>query len=586
MAEDRAKRRLAAILAADVVGYSRLIEADLEGTVAALRDHRAQVLVPAVARHGGRIFKEMGDGFLVDFRSAVNAVECAVEVQRDMTARNAGVPPDRRIVFRIGVNLGDVIAEADDLHGEGVNVAARLEALAEPGGILISASVHEQVKRRTQAGFEDLGRQVLKNMSEPRRIFRLRLDPAPDTDRTTAPDPDQPAPLRLPDTPSIAILPFTNMSADAAYDHFVDGLTEDLITDVSRHPGLFVIARNSVFAYKNRPTDVRQIARDLGVRYVLEGSARRAGDRVRINAQLIDCRGGGHVWAERFDRQLADVFDLQDEVTARIRDALVGQLVAPPPRRRTRSVPAFELCARGRALLDSSFGSAEALREAMVLLEQAIDLDPDYAEAWRCLAMTRNDAWMHCGIPLDLSRGSVLDMAGRAVRLDPDDSYCRATHALLLDYAGQWDAARREHELALVLDPNNADAMVMYADFLLFAGEHDRAGDLVTRALRINPLPAAWYHMAQGKVQYAQRRYAEAVKSLRQPGTYQSAARRYLAASLAQMGRIDEARREAALFLATTPGFTIGHWLSSTAFKDAATQAHIVDGLRLAGLPD
>ncbi|MBS0563519.1 MAG: adenylate/guanylate cyclase domain-containing protein [Proteobacteria bacterium] len=574
MAEPDAQRRLAAILAADVAGYSRLTEADEERTVGALKRHLGEFFEPTVAKHGGRIFKAMGDGFLLEFASVLNAVRCAIEIQEGMAARNTGVPERERIVFRIGVNLGDVIVEGADLHGDGVNLAARLEGLADPGGICISANVYDQVRRRIPARFEDMGPQTLKNISEPLQVFRVHMDG------------EAPLALPLPDKPSIAVLPFTNMSSDAEYEHFVDGLTEDLITDISRNPGLFVIARNSVFAYKGKPTDVRRIARELGVRYLLEGSARRAGGRVRINVQLIDSIGGGHVWAERFDRELDDIFDLQDEVTARVVEALVGQLVAPPPRRRASSVQAYDLCVRGRALADSSFGSADAMREAMVLLEQAIDLDPGYAEAYRCLALTRNDAWTHCNIPIDPARGTVLDLAERAVTLDPNDSSCHSTFALLLDYAGQWDAARREHELALALDPNNADAMVMYSDFLLFAGEHGKAEGLVLRALRINPLPAAWYFMAQGKAEYALRRYDDAIKTLRNPATYRTASRRYLAASLAQLGQIEEARREAALYMASNPRFTIGHWSSATEFRDAATKAHFVEGYRLAGLPE
>lgn len=572
------ERRLAAILAADVVGYSRMMGVDEERTLVALNSHRRDFFDPVIARHGGRIFKAMGDGFLVEFNSAVNAATCALQIQTGMAERNQGVPQDQRIIFRIGVNLGDVVVEGGDLHGDGVNIAARLEGLADPGGILLSANVHDQVKRRIDAQFEDLGPQLLKNIAEPRRVFRIRMEPL-----AAAPEPEA---LTLPEGPSIAILPFTNMSADPDYEYFVDGLTEDLITDISRVPGLFVIARNSVFAYKGKAMDVRRIARELGVRYLLEGSARRSGGRVRINAQLIDSLGGGHLWAERFDRQLDDIFDLQDEVSARISSALVGQLVAPPPRNRPKTTEAYDLCTRGRALAESAFGLGDAMREAIVLLEQALDLDPDYAEACRWLAIARSDAWNHGNIPVDTRRGTVLDLARRAVDLDPNDSQCHATYALLLDYAGFWEASQREHERALELDPNNADGMVMYGDFLLFAGAHDKAEQLVQRALRINPLPPAWYFMAKGKTEYALGRYDAAVTTLRNPVTYRTASRRYLAASLAQLGQIEEARREAALFMASNPMFTIRHWVSSTHFKDAATKAHFIAGYRLAGLPD
>lgn len=574
MSAEIVERRLAAILAADVVGYSRMMEEAEDRTLAALQQHRREVIDPALARHGGRLFKAMGDGFLVEFGSVLNAALCAVEIQQAMAARNRDLPHADRIVFRIGLNIGDVIVEGDDLFGDGVNVAARLEGLADPGGICLSGNVHDQVKRRMNAEFEDLGKQKLKNLAEPLRVFRIRTEGS------------ERAALTLPDKPSLAILPFTNMSAESEYDYFVDGLTEDLITDISRNPGLFVIARNSVFAYKDKPMDMRRIARELGVRYLLEGSVRRAGGRVRINVQLIDSTGGGHIWAERFDKELDDIFDLQDEVTARICEALVGQLVAPPPRNRPKNMTAYELCMRGRALLDSSFGLADAMREAILLLERAIDLDPAYGEAYRCLALVRNDAWTHSNIPVDARRGSVLALAERAVALDPNNSHAHATYALLLDYAGQWEASKREHELALQLDPNNADAMVMYADLLLFSGQHARSEELVSRALRINPMPAAWYFMAQGKTEYALHRYEDAVRTLRNPVTYRTASRRYLAASLAQLGRKEEAESEAALFMASNPKFTISHWLSSTQFEDEATKLHFLEGFRLAGLPE
>jgi TolB-like protein len=573
MTRPRPQRRLAAILAADVAGYSRLMGDDEDGTLDRLKGLWRDVLVPAAERHRGRVVKVMGEGVLMEFASAVDAVECALALQSGLAEANRGAPDAEPVRLRIGINLGEVIVEGPDLYGQDVNIAARLESIADAGGIFLSASVHDRVQGRTAAAFDDLGLRSLKNIPDPLHVYRVR-------------GLGEPAPLALPDRPSIAVLPFADMSADPEHGHFADGLTEDLITDLSRHPGLFVIARNSTFAYKGRPTDVRQIARDLGVRYVLEGSARRAGGRVRINVQLIDAIGGGHLWAERFDRDLEDVFALQDEVTARIRDALVGQLVAPPPRNRPTSMQAYDLCARGRTLLDTAFGSADALREAMVLLERAIDLDPGYAEAWRCLAMTRNDAWMHCNIPVDPARGSVIDLAQKAVTLDPANSSCRATLALMLDYAGRWDAARAEHEQALALDPNNADAMVMYAEFLLFAGDPARAEALVVRALRNNPFPAAWYHMAQGKTLYALHRYPEAARALRHPDAYRSAARRFLAASLAQMGQHHEARHEAALYLAVNPAFTIAHWVAATEHQHAPTLAHFVDGFRKAGLPE
>ena len=361
MPEPRTQRRLAAILAADVVGYSRLMQRDEAGTLAALKMRWRDVLSPEVARHRGRVVKVIGDGVVVEFGSAVDVVECAVALQAGFAGANDGVPDERRILLRIGINLGDVIVEGADLYGDGVNLAARLEGIAEPGGICISANVHDQVRGKLNAGFDDLGPQALKNIASRYKCSASTYRVA----WLASQNGQKRSPLPLPDKPSIAVLPFTNMSADPEQEHFVDGMTEDLITDLSRHPALFVIARNSTFAYKGRSLDVRQIARELGVRYLLEGSARRAAGRVRINVQLIDCIGGGHLWAERFDRDMDDIFAMQDEVTLRIVEALIGRLVAAPQRNRPKNIQAYDLCVRGRLLVTGTAGSLEAERESV-----------------------------------------------------------------------------------------------------------------------------------------------------------------------------------------------------------------------------
>ena len=314
MSGERVERRLAAILAADVVGYSRLMGQDEAGTLARLRGHRRELIDPEIAEHKGRIVKTTGDGILIEFPSVVEAVACAVAVQRGMADRNAATPEDQRIVFRVGVNLGDIIfAEDNDIHGDGVNVAARLEGIAEPGGICISGIVHDQVRDKLDLAFEDMGEQSLKNIARPVRMYRVRLTPAETTPKGT---PTESAPvLALPDKPSIAVLPFANMSSDPEQEYFADGIAEDIITALSRYPSLFVIARNSCFTYKGRAVDVKQVGRELGVRYVLEGSLRKSGNRVRITAQLIEAGTGNHVWAERYDRDLADIFAVQDEIT-------------------------------------------------------------------------------------------------------------------------------------------------------------------------------------------------------------------------------------------------------------------------------
>jgi len=576
MAEERAQRRLAAILAADVVGYSRLMGQDEVGTLAALKERRKEVLEPLVGRHRGRIFKVAGDGVFVEFGSAVNAVQCAIDLQQGMAVANGNLPPDRRIVLRIGVNLGDVMVEGGDLYGDGVNIAARLEGIAEPGGILISGSAYDQVKGKVEAGFEDLGSQSLKNIGETVRIYQSR----PGHEAAAA----MPA-LALPDKPSIAVLPFENMSADPEQAYFADGLTEDLIMDLSQVPGLFVIARHSSFVYKAKSVDVRSIARNLGVRYVLEGSARRAAGRVRINVQLIDAIGGGHLWAERFDRSLDDVFKVQDEVTAKIVEALVGRLTLArtPERKRPTSLEAYDLCVRGRALL---FQSEQAAREARLMFERAIALDPEFAEAHRCIALSLVDSWSLWGEPLEPSLQLALTAGQKAVMLDPNDAGNRWVYGYVLALGDQWAEAEPEFAVALKLDPNNADTWAMMSELMVLSGRPTDALANIEKALRLNPHPPGWYYWFLGQSQYLDRQYDRAVLTLRREETYRSACRRTLAAALAQLGRLDEARREAEMFMMSSPHFTIHQWVESQQFRDEGACQHFVDGYRKAGLPE
>jgi TolB-like protein/class 3 adenylate cyclase len=575
------ERRLAAILAADVVGYSRLMEADEAGTLDALKARRKQVLEPLLAKHHGRIVKVIGDGVLVEFGSAVNAVQCAVELQHRMDAANGGVSLDRQIRLRLGINLGDVIVEGADLYGDGVNVAARLEAMAEPGGICISGSVYEQVRRKLTTGFEDLGTLSLKNLADPVHVYRLR--PAPPSERKWQ-DPDG-GRVPLPAKPSVAVLPFTNMSSDPEHEHFGDGLTDDLITDLSQAPGLFVIARNSCFAYKGKPVDVRTIARDLGVRYVVEGSVRRVAERVRINVQLIDALGGGHLWAERFDHKLDDIFSVQDEVRAKIVEALVGTLTARAPlvRNRPANLEAYDLCVRARILM---YESPLAAREAHLLLEQSIALDPNFAEAHRWLAFNRFIAWVHWGEPTDPNRAQAIALAHKAVELDPNDAGARWVLGHILHYERRFAEAEAGFEVALRLDPNHADAWAMGSNLAVFGGRPEDGIAEVHRAFRLNPHPPGWYFWVLGQAQYAAGRYAEAVESLRRDETYRSGSRRMLAAALAQLGRLEEARREAEMFMLSNPHFRVRRWVEVTPARDESVSRHFAEGYLKAGLPE
>ncbi|MBY5360926.1 adenylate/guanylate cyclase domain-containing protein [Rhizobium leguminosarum] len=567
MTDQSIQRRLAAIVVADVVGYTRLMEADEVATLANLRELRSGVIQPAVMRHKGRIFKVVGDGFLIEFGSAVDAVAAALEMQRATTAVEAS--EDRRLLLRIGVNLGDVIDDGSDILGDGVNVAARLETQAAPGGICISAKVHGEIVGKIGDRFFDAGERYLKNLTRPVRVWHW-----PDALQSTLP---------LPDCPSIAVLPFTNMSGDEADAPFVDGLTEDLITDLSRTAGLFVIARNSVYCYKGKPVDVRLVAQELGVRYVLEGSARRAMGRVRINAQLIDALGGQHLWADRFDRTVEDVFELQDEVNAKIVEALVGRLTIPKQRNRPKNLEAYDLCVRARLLTEES---PQTEREAYMLLQRAVKLEPSYAEALGLLAYNRWLAWTHFGEPEDPNRRMAVTFAQKAVDLDPNDAGCRYVLGTILAYERRWEESDAAFAKALELDPNHADTWAAMSDMSVLDGRVADGLAQIEKALRLNPHPTCWYLCHLGQAQYAARDYEAAAATLRREGTYRTNSRKFLAATLAQLGHLEEARREAELFLIAHPHFTIRHWLSSQPLRDASVRDHFVDGFRKAGLPE
>jgi adenylate cyclase len=418
MAENpRAERRLAAILAADVAGYSRLMGADEEGTLERLKALRRELFDPTVAEHHGRIVKVAGDGLLVAFSSVVDAVRCAVAVQQAMPARNAGVPEARRIEWRIGINLGDLIVEGDDLYGDGVNIAARIEALADPGGVFVSHTVHDQVRDRLPLVFEDLGEQQLKNIVRPLRVYRVRDAPAPAAEGTA------PA-LPLPDKPSIAVLPFANLSGDPEQEYFVDGMVEEITTAIARLPWLFVIARNSSFAYKGKSPDLRQVGRELGVRYVLEGSVRKAGNRVRITGQLIDTTTGAHIWADCFEGALDDIFALQDEVASRVVCAIEPKLrqseIERAKRKPTESLDAYDLYLRAQAEYHKY--TEGSVGQAIELAKRALAIDPAYAPAaaligW-CLQARSVRGWASVS---EVERADAVRLARQVIEIGKDD---------------------------------------------------------------------------------------------------------------------------------------------------------------------
>ena len=573
-----ATRRLAAIMAADVVGYSRLMGQDEDGTLTAVRKLRAEVIEPKLAEHQGRLFKTMGDGFLVEFPSVVNAVACAAAIQKAVAARSRDLSEDRAIQLRIGVNLGDLVVEGDDVFGDGVNVAARLEGIASPGEIIVSASVHDQVGSRIDLSFEDMGERQLKNIAKPLRVYRVAAETgplAPVTEREST-------------KPSIAVLPFTNMSGDDAQEFFVDGLTEDIITDLSNVPGFFVIARNSTFAYKSKAVDVRKIAQELGVKYILEGSARRSAARLRINAQLIDAGGGGnHIWAERFDTDIVDIFQVQDEVTKKVVDAIARHLkvevAVVVQSQHPRNLEAYDLCVKSRNLFSVS---REANLEAEDMLEQALAVDPDYAEAHWQLAMVRAFKWLQWGESQQPNRALALASAQSALRANPQDSSANWVMGYMLLNERRWEEARPYYEAAIRLNPNNAEAHATFANFNVLTGRPADAVKLAARALLLNPQPPSWCYWAQGFALVANGQFDDAIRTLKRPEVYRTVARRVLAAALALSGQRDEAAREARYFLSSFPGWRISTWMETQPFQHSRDVQFWVDAYRLAGFPD
>ena len=537
-----AVRRLAAILVADVAGYSRLMGADDEGTHERLKTHLGDLVNPKIGEHRGRIVKNTGDGFLAEFASVVDAVRCATEIQRGMGERDLEVPEKRRIRFRIGINLGDVIAEEHDIFGDDVNIAARLEALAEPGRILVSHTVYEHVRDRLPFAFEDLGEQRVKNIARPVQVYRAQ-DLGGGGKSPAAPE------LTLPDKPSIAVLPFANLSGDPEQEYFADGMVEEIITALSRIRWLFVIARNSTFAYKGQAVDVKQVGRELGVRYVLEGSVRKARQRVRITAQLIDATNGAHVWADHFDGPLDNVFDLQDKVASSvagvIEPALQAAESARSASRPTNDLTAYDLYLRGYAMALSSTGRT---REALRLMEQAIERDPRYglALAWAafcCFRLVHDDR--SADREVDALKGG--DYARRALEVAGDDSSIIADAARSLAYFGEdIHAMMALVDRALALNPNHARGWHISGALRLWAGQPDVAIEHIETALGLSPRARVGTSLAViGAAHFLARRFDKAVPQLLvavQEDPSHPVPYRYLIACYAHMGRLDEAR--------------------------------------------
>jgi len=582
----RVERRLAAILMADVAGYSRLMGSDEEGTVAALKAVRHELIDPKIAEHRGRIVRTTGDGMLLEFASVVDAVRCAIEIQRATAERNADVPEDRKIHYRIGINVGDIIIDEGDIHGDGVNIAARLEPLASPGAICLSDNAYQQMKGKIALDVSDMGEQHLKNIAHPVRVYSLKLDSAPST----------PA-LSLPDKPSIAVLPFANMSGDPREEYFIDGITEDIITELSRFSELFVIARNSSFQYKGKSVDVRQIGRELGVRYLLEGSIRRSGERVRITAQLIDVVTGVHRWADRYDRELRDVLTIQDEVARTIAAILVAHvskaesdhaLLKPPS-----AWQAYDYYVRAGAAwasFQSSWKLAD-LAETRRLLSASLSIDPKYARAYSLMSSTYRVAWFN---PLNeeflvpTALDQAISLARTAIELNPNLSEAYAELGYTILRKREFDAAAAAVERAIALNPNFADyrlAMVFFS-----VGEPVKAIEIAKAQMRLDPFHPHFAPLALGESHYLLKQYGEAQYWLRD-ATSRAPNHQYghafLAATYAQLGKLENAHAEAAEVLRVNPKYTIGGTQKRVSvFKRTEDIDHIVEGLRKAGLPE
>ena len=591
MAEERVQRRLAAILSADVVGYSRLMGIDEAGTLARLKAMRRDLVDPQIAAHSGRTFKLMGDGALVEFASAVDAVTCAIEVQKQVKEHNSGSPEDSQIQFRIGINVGDIIVDGDDIYGDGVNVAARIQALADPGGIYISRGAAEQVRDKVPIKIETRGEQIVKNIARPIEVFCIIAD---DRDAIVVAVHKSETGVQLPivaEKPSIAVLAFNNMSGDAEQEYFSDGISEDIITDLSKLSELRVIARNSTFTYKGKAVDVKQVGRELGVRYVLEGSVRKAGNRVRVTGQLIDAADGAHIWADRFDRDLTDIFAVQDELTQEIISALKVKLTPEKKdrlvRKGTLDVEGYNLFLRGRehAFLHTRSGNIEARN----LLERAVTINADFAAALAFIAFTHVNDYINGWADLpEHSLQTGLEIAERAVQLDEEEPQAHFVVAVALLWRREHDRALAEVQRCVAIAPNFAEGHLVIAHILIYSGNAAAAINKIDAYMQLDPLykDIALYFLAEARISLGQ--FDEAVAALKQrldrnPNSETSYA--LLASCYGHLGKIAEARAAWAEVMKIAPDFSIERRRRILPFKNPDVFEHRIEGMRKAGIP-
>jgi TolB-like protein/class 3 adenylate cyclase len=594
LATEHVERRLAAVLAADVAGYSRLMGIDEEGTLARLKAVRKALVDLAIASHRGRIVKTTGDGMLVEFASAVDAARCAVEVQRGMVGQNANVPQEVRLEFRIGIHVGDIIIDDNDIFGDGVNIAARLEGIAEPGGVCISDDAYRQVRGKVEIVCDDLGPQPLKNIAEPMRAWRVRLGgQGAATAKPASPASQVPA-LALPDKPSIAVLPFQNMSGDPEQEYFADGMVEDIITALSRFKSLFVIARNSSFTYKGKAVDIKQVGRELGVRYVLEGSVRKAVNRVRITGQLIEAETDRHIWADKFDGGLEDIFDLQDQVTSSVVGLIAPKLeqaeIERAKHKPTERLDSYDLYLRGMELVSTR--TLAPLPEALELFKKAFERDPDYAAAYAMAAWTILLQQSISGIPLtNKKRTDAIRLANLGATKGMDDAFALSRSGHVLTYLGhEYDRGASLVEQAVALNPNLANAWHSRGWVSLMCDEYERSIESFDRMIRLSPLDPlrvrAWNGIAFAL--FSLSRYEEGFVSANKAIQFLTEAHSMGAyiVNAVRTGHTLEAREAAARLLKLQPDFRASHARKAFPIRSQGTQDRIAAALREAGLPD
>ncbi|MES0032540.1 adenylate/guanylate cyclase domain-containing protein [Mesorhizobium sp. M0040] len=572
------EQRLAAILAADMAGYSRLMEADESGTLARLRTHRIELVDPAIAKNKGRIIKTTGDGMLVEFQSVTDAVKCAVEIQQRMKRRNSDVPQERRIEFRIGINLGDIIFDDEDIFGDGVNIASRIEQLADVGGICVTAAVATQIADRLEIAMEDLGEKTLKNISRPVRLYRVGFD-SPALPEVEA--------KRSISKPSIVVLPFTNMSGDPEQEFFADGLTEDIITELSRHHELFVISRNSSFVYKNRAVNVREVAEKLTVQYLVEGSVRKIGDRVRVTVQLIDTANDAHIWADKYDRKLDDIFAIQDEVTAAIAATLPGRVEAAQRDQLARAKPAnmaaYE-CVLAAKVLHHRSTVADNER-AQTLIERAVTLDPDYAHAHAWRACILGQAWVHNWCEdRDAVWNNIMAALDRALALDNNDADVHRILAAVNVNNNELTTARYHQERALALNPNYDLVVVQQGELLTWLGRPEEGIEWIRKAMQLNPHHPErfWSHL--GKAHFAARQYGEAIEAFMHLSTMDSAQHAFAAGCYGWLGDEIAAAAHLGKIRTLDPQFDLDSFIATLHFAQESDVQHVREGLLKAGI--